>query len=60
LRDANDDADAGSINAISDNLYVGRYSPSSGYCEATLDDVRIFNIALSDAEIQQIYQESLL
>lgn len=37
------------------NLNIGRFSPGGGYFDGLIDDARIYNRALSDAEIKALY-----
>jgi len=46
---------SGSIAAALDNVYIGRYSLPGYIFNGLIDDVRIYNRALSDAEIKALY-----
>ena len=48
----------GSIANTSLNLHLGNYdsSPDAGYLAGSLDDARVYNRALSPAEIMQLYR----
>ena len=55
-------SDANNVTASS-NLFFGRrnlYSPSDAYLQGKVDDTRMYNRALSDAEIQALYNEGPL
>ena len=49
---------SGSINSatVPEGILIGRYSSGSNFPKAAMDDLRIYNIALSSEEIQDLYQ----
>lgn len=55
LRSTNVGGFAGSTGAGS-TFYIGKYSGSSNYLAASIDDVRVYDNALSLAEIKRIYE----
>jgi len=54
----NNSAPSGTPDAESATLKFGKHSASSDYFGGTIDDVRIYNYALSEGEIKTIYNES--
>ena len=53
--DAEDDISSGGIHASNDELYVGAYLGTSYAVDGAVDELSLFEIALSEAEIQYIY-----
>ena len=50
---------SGSIKTNTNKVYISRYDQGGNYYfDGTLDDFRIYNRALSESEIQQLYNES--
>jgi hypothetical protein len=47
---------SGSIAAALDNVYIGRYSLPGYIFNGLIDEVRIYNRALSDSEIKALYE----
>ncbi len=65
--DGNLDGDTASfpynLTNVSEHMTIGRFRESGGACEnafhtGKIDDIRIYNRALSEIEIQQLYHES--
>jgi hypothetical protein len=49
---------SGSIITNLNNIYIGKYTLGDGYFfDGTLDDIRIYNRALTDQEISALYNE---
>jgi hypothetical protein len=57
LKDSYDISDKQTISGTADPLYIGRYLGAMDF-EGIIDEVRIYNRALSAAEIQADYQKS--
>lgn len=57
--DANTQAAVGTINGTANNAVLGRYTSSSFISDGDLDDYKMFNRALSDTEITELYQKGL-
>ncbi|MHA1329652.1 MAG: DUF2341 domain-containing protein [Candidatus Hodarchaeales archaeon] len=51
--------DGGLVGASSYNLLIGAYSDAHYFFNGTIDEVRIYNRALSDEEIQKLYEMQL-
>ncbi|MFC3812838.1 LamG-like jellyroll fold domain-containing protein [Lacihabitans lacunae] len=45
----------GTLNTASSSLFIGRFITASDYFKGALDDIRIYNRALSHQEIQTMY-----
>ena len=54
----NNSAPSGNPEAESETLKFGRHSVFTDYFGGTIDDVRIYNYALSEGEITALYNES--
>lgn len=49
----------GGINADPGDLYIGRDDGQSSYFNGMIDDIAIYDIALSDAEVQDLYTQGI-
>ncbi len=44
-----------SLNTAGSNLVIGSYSPAGGFFNGALDEARVYNRALTQLEVQQMY-----
>ncbi|MBF0103152.1 MAG: carboxypeptidase regulatory-like domain-containing protein, partial [Desulfobacterales bacterium] len=51
-------SNSGVMKNYGKNVQIGRFSNLSSYLSGNVDDIRIYNRALSESEIQQLYTES--
>lgn len=52
-------AAVGDVVSADNAWFIGADSPSSGYINATIDEVKIYNRALSEVEIKEKYNEAM-
>jgi hypothetical protein len=55
LQDVNDNEDIAETSGVDTDAYIGHpYSPSNDYFDGLIDDVRVYNFALSEEEVADL------